>query len=145
MIKREQLLKRPNYLLTKYQNEIYRQLVEYMKERKISQSEIAQKLDVSNSYVSQILNGDFNFTLKKIIELALMIGKVPHIEFLSITDYWLKEDNKIFVPDINGVLRNAAQGMLCETGKKSDLNQSTMFCTVGGKEVKQSVNASLLY
>jgi predicted XRE-type DNA-binding protein len=83
MISKQELLKRPNYLLTKYQNEIFRQVSAYMLSNNLSQKQVAEKLGVSNAYVSQILNGNFNFTLKKLIEIDLMIGKVPIIEFLD--------------------------------------------------------------
>lgn len=82
-MKKEELLNRPDYLLTKYQNEIYRQLTSYMKENGLTQSDVAKSLGVSNAYVSQIINGNFNFTLKKLIELGILIGKVPEINFIS--------------------------------------------------------------
>lgn len=88
---KSELLKRPNYLLTKYQNEIFRQLVSYMNSNKFSQKDIAEKLNVSNSYVSQVLNGNFNFTLKKLIEFGLMMGKVPSLEFLNPDEFWDKQ------------------------------------------------------
>lgn len=91
MFSKEDLLKRPNYLLTKYQNEIYRQVISYIQENKISKGEFAEKLGVSKAYVSQILNGNFNFTLKKIIEIGLMTGKVPALEFVDFNEYWRRE------------------------------------------------------
>jgi transcriptional regulator with XRE-family HTH domain len=94
MINRQELFKTPNYLLTKYQNEIFRQLDAYMRQHGLSQKEIAEKLGVSNAYVSQILNGNFNFTLKKLIEIGLMMGRVPSIEFLTKDDFEQKEKKK---------------------------------------------------
>jgi transcriptional regulator with XRE-family HTH domain len=41
-----------------------------MKANNLNQGDVAKKLGVSNAYVSQILNGNFNFTLKKLIELG---------------------------------------------------------------------------
>ncbi len=87
MTNRDKKFKYPNYLLTKYQNEIYRQLIDYMKANNLAQKDVAVKLGVSNAYVSQILNGNFNFTLKKLIELGLMMGKIPNIEFVKIEKY----------------------------------------------------------
>ena len=60
MFSKKELLKRPNYLLTKYQNEIYRQLVEYIRSNNLTQKEVANRLGVSSSYISQILNGNFS-------------------------------------------------------------------------------------
>ena len=95
MTTKDKLLETPGYLLTKYQNEIYRQFQDYMKTSSLNQKAIAAKLNVSDAYVSQILNGNFNFTLKKLIELGLMIDKVPIINFVSKEDYWrLRDDTK---------------------------------------------------
>ncbi|MBI3509497.1 MAG: helix-turn-helix transcriptional regulator [Bacteroidetes bacterium] len=89
MRSKEQLLKRPNYLLARYQNEIYRQLADYMEKNNLSQRDVAKALEVSDAYISQVLNGEFNFTLKKLIELALLIDKVPLLDFVDKHEYWL--------------------------------------------------------
>jgi transcriptional regulator with XRE-family HTH domain len=88
MLSKKELLKDPNYLLSTYQLEIYRQILLYKKENDLTQKELANKLNVSDAYISQILNGNFNFTLKKLIELGLMMGKIPHIEFIDEKEYW---------------------------------------------------------
>lgn len=92
MISRDKLFKSPNYLLSKYQAELHRQLRAYMDSHNLTQKQVAKQLGVSTSYVNQILKGNFNFTLKKLIELSLSIGKVPNIEFLTIDQYLSKED-----------------------------------------------------
>ena len=91
MLSKKELLTTPNYLLTKYQNEIYRQLISYMESNNLTQKEVADKLEVSASYISQVLNGNFNFTLKKLIELGLMIGKVPYFKFVELNEFWIME------------------------------------------------------
>lgn len=94
MISKKNLLKHPNYLLSKYQIEIFRQLETYRQQNDLTQRDLAAKLNVSTSYVNQILKGKFNFTLKKLIELAIAIGKVPSIEFLTVEDFWTKNEVK---------------------------------------------------
>lgn len=91
MIDKEGLQKWPNYHLTETQNEIFRQLTAYMESHHLSQKEVAGKLGVSSSYVSQVLNGNFNFTLKKLIELGLLIEKVPQIDFVNFNQFWWKK------------------------------------------------------
>ncbi len=93
MLSREELLKHPNFLLSSYQNDIYNLLMDYKESKGLSKSEIAKELGVSKSYVSQILNGDFNFTLKKIIQLGLATGKVPYLEFVTPEQYWERVEN----------------------------------------------------
>ena len=95
MLTREELLKHPNYLLTTYQLDIYKQLIEYKEKNNLTQKDIATDLKVSTGYVSQILNGDFNFTLKKLIELGLYVGKIPYIEWVSPDEYWLREQQAL--------------------------------------------------
>jgi transcriptional regulator with XRE-family HTH domain len=100
---KEQLLGKPNYLLTKYQQEIFRQVKTYMDENKLTQKDFARKLGelsgkpegVSESYVSQILNGHFNFTLKKLIELGIVIGKIPVMQFEDADNYWMSKAEKL--------------------------------------------------
>lgn len=91
MLSHQELLEHPNYLLSTYQLEIYRQLSDYMAANNLKKQDIAHKLNVSKPYVSQILRGDFNFTLKKLIELGLMMNKVPYFEFIDPKEYWRRE------------------------------------------------------
>jgi transcriptional regulator with XRE-family HTH domain len=93
MISKKNRKKYPEYLLTKYQLEIYCELLEYKEKNELTQSDLAKKLGVSNSYISQVLNGNFNFTLKKLIELGLLIGKIPALQFVDIDEYFFKQDN----------------------------------------------------
>lgn len=81
---REDLLKSPTYWLTKIQIEVFTLLNNYMEENNLTQKQVAEKLNVSPSYVSQILNGNFNFTISKLIELALLVGKAPVLQFESV-------------------------------------------------------------
>jgi transcriptional regulator with XRE-family HTH domain len=82
---REQVLMHPAYWFEHEQNELYRQVTDYMEKEKITRTELARRLKVHKSYVSQILNGNFNYTLKKWIELCLAIGIVPG-EYRKIED-----------------------------------------------------------
>lgn len=88
---REELLKTPEYWFEQAQNELYRQVTEFMKKEGINQTQLAEKLGVSKGYISQIMKGEFNYTLKKLIELSLAIGKVPAIEYKSICEI-IRED-----------------------------------------------------
>lgn len=85
-MKRDKLLKSKGYNLTKIQNELFRQLNEYIESKGITRTQFANELGVSKGYVSQILNGEFDFKLSKLIELSLAIGKIPEITFKSIEE-----------------------------------------------------------
>lgn len=84
MLSVQELKSSPEYHLEVIQNELYRELKAYLEKEGISQSDFAKKLGVSKGYVSQVLNGNFNFTLAKLIELSLAIGKYPQFNLLPI-------------------------------------------------------------
>ena len=50
----------------------------------MTQNQFAEQLGVSKGYVSQVMKGEFNYTLKKLIELSLAVGKAPVLEFKPI-------------------------------------------------------------
>lgn len=96
MITRKELLQSPEYWFEEAQNELYRQVVEYMEREGLNQSQLAAKLEVSKGYISQILKGEFNYTLKKLIELSLAVGKVPQIQYIPIAGI-LKDKKTKFI------------------------------------------------
>lgn len=81
MIQHEELVRTSEYWFETIQNEIFRQVDTYLKDKQLTQTQFAEQLGVTKGYVSQILKGEFNYTLKKLIELSLAIGKVPVLEF----------------------------------------------------------------
>lgn len=95
-MKASEYLKSPEYWLEKIQNDIFAELNNYKEENALNQNELAMKMKVSKGYVSQILNGNFNFTIRKLIELMLWIGKVPVIKFITLQQY---QNNKKLIDD----------------------------------------------
>ncbi|MDO3627119.1 helix-turn-helix transcriptional regulator [Mucilaginibacter sp. BT774] len=91
MTSREKLLSRPTYWFDHAQNEIFRQFYAYMDTNKINQTKLSEKLGISKSRVSQILNGDLNCTLKKLFDVSLAIGIVPQIEYKSIEQVLIED------------------------------------------------------
>jgi transcriptional regulator with XRE-family HTH domain len=84
MLSKKELYRSTEYWMEGIQNELYRQVEDYMEQEGLNRTQLAEKLGVTKGYVSQILNGNFNFTLKKLIEISLAIGKVPVLEFKEI-------------------------------------------------------------
>jgi transcriptional regulator with XRE-family HTH domain len=93
MITREELLKTEEYWFETLQNEIYRMVSSYIKNEGMNQTQLAEKLGVSKGYISQIMNGNFNYTLKKLIELSLAVDKAPAFDFMSLNEF-IKEDHQ---------------------------------------------------
>ena len=93
MLSRKEILTSPEYWFEEAQNELYRQVITFMEKEKLNQKQLAEKLGVSKGYISQILKGEFNYTLKKLIELSMAVGKVPVIEYKDMNEL-LHEDNQ---------------------------------------------------
>lgn len=94
MLNNSELIRNSGYWLDQIQNEVYFQLKTYMKQNNLSQKELAVKLGFSPGYISQVLNGNFNYSIKKLIDLLLAIDKIPQLQIISIDDK-LKEYDKI--------------------------------------------------
>ncbi len=77
----EELRNSPEFWLENAQNEIYFELKTYMAENNLNQTQLSEKLGFSKSYISQILSGEFNYSIKKFIELSLAMNKTPLLKF----------------------------------------------------------------
>ncbi|RQP19275.1 MAG: XRE family transcriptional regulator, partial [Parapedobacter sp.] len=64
---------------------------EYMSENQLNRTQLAEKLGVSKGYVTQILNGDFDHKVSKLVELALAFGKAPRLTYVDL-DVLVHED-----------------------------------------------------
>ena len=60
---REEVLKSPDYWTAKTQIELYNQAEKFMKDTGRSRSQLADYLGVSKGYVTQLLNGDYDWHL----------------------------------------------------------------------------------
>ena len=97
MLKREVFVRKPEYWLETIQNEIFRQVTAYLKDNNMTQNQLADQLGVTKGYVSQIMKGEFNYTLKKLIELSLAVGKAPVINFIPLAE--IIESEKVYSPE----------------------------------------------
>lgn len=78
---RNDLLDNPEYWLVKIQTDLYNNVRLYLEQNNMTQTEFAAKLGVTKGYISQIMNGNFNHSLAKLIEISLAIGKCPILNF----------------------------------------------------------------
>jgi transcriptional regulator with XRE-family HTH domain len=93
MMTRNNLINSKEYWMAKIQMELFAEVEQYLSDNNMNRAQFAEKLGVSKGYVSQILNGDFNHSVSKLIELSLAIGKVPVINFENISKYTLETPN----------------------------------------------------
>lgn len=90
---RSELLKSREYWIAKIQLTLYEELETYMQDHKLNRAQFAERLGVTRGYVSQVLNGDFNHKISKLVDLALAMGKVPEIAYTDLNKIML-DDNQ---------------------------------------------------
>jgi transcriptional regulator with XRE-family HTH domain len=71
------------YWEEKLRNDNFLAAHSYMEAQGINQTQLGKKLGVGRSRVSQILNGNYNPSMKKFIELCLALEKQPEINIGS--------------------------------------------------------------
>lgn len=87
----ELILKQPDYWVEAINGALYNAIVDYMDENDLNRTQLAKHLGISSGRVSQILNdGQLNYSIKKMVELALKVGKFPVLEFTD-SDVYLNE------------------------------------------------------
>lgn len=69
----------------------------------MKQKDLAKYLGISTGRMSQIINdGDINFSLEKIIQIALKIGKIPSFRFQDRKEFLERETesefNRVLLP-----------------------------------------------
>lgn len=82
----EELIQTETFWTTKIQNELYGMIRDHLKEEDKTQKELAEELGVSKGYISQIMNGEFDHKLSKLVKLSLALGKAPIIQFKNIDE-----------------------------------------------------------
>ena len=90
---RKQLLNSKEYWLSKIQINLFNQVFDYLENNNMNRSELAKKLGVTKGYISQVLNGDSDHRISKMVELSLAIGVIPDVRFKNLNEY-LKTDEK---------------------------------------------------
>ena len=93
MLTRQELLSSKEYWLATIQLDLYAQLEAYMKENGVNRTQLAEKLGVTKGYVTQVLNGDFDHKISKLVELSLAIGLVPRLNYKPLEQV-LEEDRQ---------------------------------------------------
>lgn len=133
----KELAKTSEYFIEKIQNDFFRLAAEYMNKYDLNQTQLAERLGVSKGYVSQILNGDTNFSLKKLIEISLKLEAAPDLHFKDLNVYAKEEDIKLKVTQhfssgaftIDTPMKAYTNPTMPWRGTASTSNKSTMTVT----------------
>ena len=81
---RKDLLSSPGYWEEKVQNDLCNEIQNYLDKEGLSRTQLAEKLNVTKSYISQVMNGNTDHRISKLIDLSLCIGRVPLIQYKSL-------------------------------------------------------------
>jgi len=90
-MERQELITNKEYILAGMQLKILNLLEEFMQNKNLKRNELAEKLEVTKGYISQIMNVAYDHKLTKVIELALACEKVPMLFFVEM-DKLIQED-----------------------------------------------------
>jgi transcriptional regulator with XRE-family HTH domain len=143
-MKREELLRNSGWWLANIQNDLYGIIYEYMNKHNLKKKDIAEKLGVSKGYVTQILKGDFDHKISKLVDLSLAFGKAPKVTYMDLENY-IKNDteNKTengerksveFIlhlgsttpANIDKNMYNNIKAVLCNTAKATQLSEKSV-------------------
>lgn len=89
---RKELVKSREYWIAQIQLDLFELIENYREKNDLNKTQLAAQLGVTKSYITQILNGDFDHKVSKLVELSLAFGKVPVLQFIDVDKYI--ENNK---------------------------------------------------
>ncbi len=90
---RRKLLESPEFWEEYLKTELYSVVQDYMDENNLTRKKLAEQLGVTKGYVSQVLKGDSDHRISKLVLLALATGKAPYIYFKDLESVFGDEQN----------------------------------------------------
>lgn len=103
---REELIQSKEYWIAKLQIDLFNEVEDFMYKNKLTRTQFAEKLGVSKGYISQILNGDADHRMSKLVELSLAIGLLPNISYEQADDLLKREENGCFNVTLSDIERS---------------------------------------
>ena len=86
-MKRKELVQSREYWIADIQLNLFEIISNYLKSNSLSQTQLAEQLGVTKGYISQILNGEFDHKISKLVDLSLAVGCVPVVHFQDINTF----------------------------------------------------------
>lgn len=120
---RKEIISNPGYWTTDIQIKLFRLAEDFMKANGMNRKQLAEHLGVSPGYVTQLLSGDYDHRISKMVELALAFGCVPEIQFENIEKHLLREKIESIVRKQGLVTYKDAYHAICVEVKSSDYTQ----------------------
>lgn len=97
---REKILEQASYWVEGFNSELFNAILDYMEKNKLNRTQLAKHLGLSKGRVSQILNdGEINYSIEKLVEISLKVGKFPLFSLEDKKEYFCKEREASTVVD----------------------------------------------
>lgn len=71
-----------------------RQVKIYMDTKGLNPSQLAKALGTNKTFVTQVLNGKFNQSLQKLIDLSIALDIAPLFEFKPVQEFFVQQEKK---------------------------------------------------
>lgn len=81
---RKEIISSPTYWLTQIQLAIFRCADKFMTDKEMNRTKLAEHLGVTKGHVTQMLAGDYNYSLSKLVETTMKMGYAVEIKFTPI-------------------------------------------------------------
>lgn len=126
----DELIHTPEYWTTLMQLKLYEKVEKYLKENNLNRTQLAEKLGVSKGYISQVLNGNYDHKISKLVELSLAVGYFPDLAFNRIEKKtYSREEVDNILSNIHSTLETVGKyAMIYERQLKHDDELSTIYC-----------------
>jgi transcriptional regulator with XRE-family HTH domain len=103
-MKREKLIRSKNYIISQLQLNLLNLIGNYKNTNKLKDYQLAEKLNVSKGYISQVLNATYDHKISKVVDLSLACNAVPIIHFVDMEEY-VKNDREDKVYELIPLIR----------------------------------------
>ncbi|RYD83143.1 MAG: XRE family transcriptional regulator [Sphingobacteriales bacterium] len=92
-MEREEILNSESYWTSAIQLDLFNSIESFMEKNNLNKKQLAEHLNFSKGYISQVLNGEFDHKISKMVKLALACDSVPLMFFVD-KDTFIKNDSE---------------------------------------------------
>jgi len=90
---RKELLNSRAFVTAGIQLDLLNVIEDYIKDNKMSRTDLAKKLKVSKGYISQILSAAYDHKISKLVDLSLSLNKMPIVFFEDLDRFISNDEN----------------------------------------------------
>lgn len=99
VITREELVQSKEYWVTSIQVKLFAEVEAFMKSHRMNRTQFAEYLGCTKGYVTQLLSGEYDNKISKLVELSLAIGRVPKLDFVETDSFIAGEKARSHAPE----------------------------------------------